>query len=222
MEAVLSYVAKELPTIDPARSSLQSVVGRYEWSFERALEITLEGSRGRAVVTDYFQTSLYPLSATKFLTDIPHLEFQLVKREQDLAMDIVCKTRGYQKKLRRLPHSVRTPFELFQAGEYDLAVATYRAFHRQHSDSYLVSESRLNSLGYKFLRNGRVKEARAVFQLNTQLYPNSSNAFDSLADALEVIGDIPAAIDHYRKATELDSSNTHAREKLSKLSPQMP
>ena len=121
--------------------------------------------------------------------------------------------------LRRLPDSVRTPFELLQAGEYDKAIQAYRAFHRQHPNDDLVSEGRLNGLGYQFLRCFRVEEALAVFQLNTQLYPTSSNAFDSLAEAFEATGDTASAIDHYRRAAQLDVENTHARKKLAKLDP---
>jgi hypothetical protein len=217
MEVVLNYVPKGLPTVDSAGISLRPLVGRYQWSFERALEISVSGERGRATVTDYFQTPLYPMSATHFVTDIPGMEFRPVKDGQGSITGVLCKTRGYQKLLRRLPTSVRTPFELLQAGEYDAAVEAYRTFHGRHPDDDLVSEGRLNGLGYQFLRNTRVKEALAVFRINTQLYPNSSNAFDSLAEAFEAIGDISSAIDNYRKAAKLDSGNTHARKKLAKL-----
>jgi hypothetical protein len=217
MEAVLNYVPRELPTVDMVGIDLRPLVGRYEWSFERALEITLAGRRGRAAVTDYLQTPLYPVSAKRFVTDIPGMELQVVKREHGAAMEVMCKTRGYEKLLRRLPDSVRTPFELLQAGEYDKAIQAYRAFHRQHPNDDLVSEGRLNGLGYQFLRSLRFKEAQAVFQLNTQLYPTSSNAFDSLAEAFEASGDTASAIDHYSKAAQLDSGNAHARTKLAKL-----
>jgi hypothetical protein len=217
MEAVLNYVPKELPTVDPASISWQPLVGRYEWSFERALEISVSAGRGRVIVTDYFETPLYPVSATKFVTDIPGMEFRLVKNEQGGAMEVLCKTRGYQKFVRRLPPNTRTPFELLQAGEYDQAIAAYRAFRHDHPGDDLVSEDRLNGLGYQFLRNTRLKEALAIFRLNTQLYPNSSNAFDSFAEAFEAMGDTPSAIDQYRKAVQLDSQNTHARRKLAKL-----
>src|SRR5262249_41791861 len=168
-------------------------------------------------VTDYFETALYPISAAKFVTDIPGMEFQLVKHEKGTDMEVLCKMRGYQKLLRRLPAGVRTPFELLEAGEYDQAIEASRVFRRDHPDDDLISEDRLNGLGYQFLRNTRLKEALAVFRLNTQLYPNSSNAFDSFAEAFEAIGDMPSAIDYYRRAVQLDSKNTHARKKLAKL-----
>jgi hypothetical protein len=43
-------------------------------------------------------------------------------------------------------------------------------------------------------------EAVQVFQLNVDRYPDSANAEDSLAEALEGAGQGPAALAHYRLA----------------------
>jgi hypothetical protein len=217
MEAILNHVPAEIPATNTPSDSLRPICGRYGWTFERALEISASGSQALMKVTDYFQTSVYPLSAKTFVTDIPGMELQMVQQERGAATQILCKTRGYQKLIDRLPANAQTPFEFFQAGKYSQAIDLYRAFQRQHPDDELVSEARLNALGYQFLRNGRINEALAVFRVSTQLYPNSTNAFDSLAEAFEAIGDNASAIDSYQKAAELDPANTHSRQKLSQL-----
>jgi hypothetical protein len=217
MEAILNHVPAEITALNTPGDGLQQLCGRYGWSFERALEISPSKNRVLIKVTDYFQTPVYPQSAKTFFTDIPGMELQIIKDERGAATQILYKTRGYHKLIDRLPADAQTPFELFQAGKYDQAIDLYRAFHRQHPDDELVSEARLNALGYQFLKCSRTKEALAVFRVNTQLYPNSSNAFDSLAEAFEAIGDTAPAIDSYHKAVQLDPANTHSRQKLSRL-----
>jgi len=56
-----------------------------------------------------------------------------------------------------------------------------------------------------------------IFKLNTDQYPKSSNAFDSLGEAYQVIGIRVLAIESYQKAVELDPTNLHAVEILKKM-----
>jgi tetratricopeptide (TPR) repeat protein len=46
--------------------------------------------------------------------------------------------------------------------------------------------------------------ALEVFRLNVELYPNSANCYDSLAECYWKQGDLPAAIQHYERAIALD------------------
>src|SRR6266498_2837125 len=64
------------------------------------------------------------------------------------------------------------------------AVRTYNSLKASDSSDYDFGESELNSLGYQLLGDHRTNEAVEIFQLNTNSYPNSSNAFDSLGEAL--------------------------------------
>ncbi len=77
--------------------------------------------------------------------------------------------------------------------------------------------SELNTLGYVFLRSGRIEEAVLTFRLNQAIYPFDPNIHDSLAEGLEASGDLEAAIESYEKALSLNPKNTHAEEKLAAL-----
>jgi tetratricopeptide (TPR) repeat protein len=63
-------------------------------------------------------------------------------------------------------------------------------------------ENAVNTLGYRLLANGIPDEAIQVFQLNVDLYPDSANAEDSLAEAFEGAGQLAAALAHYRLAID--------------------
>lgn len=98
------------------------------------------------------------------------------------------------------------------------ALKSYASLRATNDTTYDFSESELNSLGYQLLSgNHKTSEAIEIFQLNTNAYPKSSNAFDSLAEAYQVGGNKELAIKNYQKAVELDPTNLHAVEMLKKL-----
>jgi CubicO group peptidase (beta-lactamase class C family) len=80
-----------------------------------------------------------------------------------------------------------------------------------------VSEETVNSVGYSLLRQKRTAEAIRVFLLNTELHPQSANAFDSLGEAYMASGDKALAIENYEKSLGKDPKNTNAVEQLKKL-----
>ena len=59
------------------------------------------------------------------------------------------------------------------------------------------NEGFLNNLGYEFLKNKYYSEAIKIFVLNVELYPNSANVYDSLAEAYMDAGDCEKAILNY-------------------------
>ncbi len=86
-------------------------------------------------------------------------------------------------------------------------------------DHILLTEARLNSLGYRYLEENRIQDAITVLEINAQAYPNSYNCFDSLADAWKQYGNYFKAREFYKKAFDLatrqsDSSASVIEKKL--------
>jgi tetratricopeptide (TPR) repeat protein len=65
----------------------------------------------------------------------------------------------------------------------------------------------MNEMGYQFLNPGKVKEAVAIFKLNTQAFPKSSNVYDSYGKALMALGNKTEAIENYKKSVKLNPGN---------------
>lgn len=88
-----------------------------------------------------------------------------------------------------------------------------------HSDEMgaPVSERRLNSLGYDLMEDGRPDEAIKLLELNTRLFPQSGNTWDSLAEAHMNMGDREKAIMYFKKSLEIDPSNENAVRMLERL-----
>ena len=82
----------------------------------------------------------------------------------------------------------------------------------------LFEENEMNSLGYNFMQNGKIKDAIEVFKLNTIAYPESWNVYDSLGEAYLKDGQKDLAIENYKKSLELNPKNTNADKVLKNLS----
>jgi len=100
--------------------------------------------------------------------------------------------------------------------DIDAMIGAYRGLGSRLAD-YDLSEGAFNALGYKFLRNKRWLEAIQVFAWATELYPRSSNTFDSLGEAYRAAGMSAESISSYEKALSLDPESKSARAALSEL-----
>ena len=64
----------------------------------------------------------------------------------------------------------------------------YRAMGDYGLPAADIVESTINAIGYDLLENGEIDAAIKVFDLNTQTFPLSANAWDSLAVAVMAKG----------------------------------
>lgn len=78
-------------------------------------------------------------------------------------------------------------------------------------------ETDLNSCGYVLMAQKLFREAINLFTINVNLYPQSSNCYDSLGEAYLASGMKDAAKSCYQYAVELDPKNENAKTQLEKL-----
>jgi 3-oxoadipate enol-lactonase len=97
------------------------------------------------------------------------------------------------------------------------AAVTLFLTNRRNEPGPIMDENEMNRLGYRFLQDGKIKDAIELFKLNTIAYPNSGNAFDSLGEAYLKDGQNELAIKNYEKSLELNPDNTNAKEFLTAL-----
>ena len=101
------------------------------------------------------------------------------------------------------------------AGEADLRAVLDDRDKKQ--GRFFFSEAEINTKGYRFLRDGKVDQAITMFKLNTTLYPDSWNVYDSLAEAVLKAGHTEKAIKLYEKSLTLNPENNNGRDVLAKL-----
>jgi CubicO group peptidase (beta-lactamase class C family) len=90
------------------------------------------------------------------------------------------------------------------------AVAEYRKLKAENSPTFDFSETELNTLGYELLGMKRTKDAIEIFKLNVEMFPTSSNPYDSLAETYLADNQKDLALANYKKAAELDPKNANA------------
>jgi hypothetical protein len=99
---------------------------------------------------------------------------------------------------------------------YDKAATVLAGLRRD--PGFRVDEQELNDWGYRLLSFGKPQQALAVLKIGADLFPQSGNAHDSLADAYALNGDKAAAIASYKRSLDLDPNNAHAVQRLKQLS----
>ncbi len=150
----------------------------------------------------------------------PHLatdmSFANYRDNVDPAMEAIL---DYDGALTYLDPMARLT-ELFEAGKMEQVATEARQFVEDPNYRYFPFERTFNRAGYNLLGQGRTRAAVYVLGMNTELFPESANAWDSLAEAHRKAGDEEKARELYRKAIALDpdgATGKHAKEMLAEL-----
>lgn len=94
----------------------------------------------------------------------------------------------------------------------DLVIA-----HKGDSEAASTIEARINAAGYAAGFAGDLDRALEILALNTRLFPQSANTWDSLAEVTLYMGDRERAIELYRQALAADPGFANARDQIEKL-----
>ena len=73
-----------------------------------------------------------------------------------------------------------------------------------------ISESGINSFGYNLMRQSKNEEALKIFKLNTEMYPNGYNTWDSYGECLLALEKKEEGVKAYKKSLELNPKNKNA------------
>lgn len=87
------------------------------------------------------------------------------------------------------------------------AEVNYKMAVELYSDDLKERETLLNNVGYQFLIDNRLNDSEFALKLNTELFPNSGNTFDSYATVLEKNNKLELAISNELIAIRLATLN---------------
>lgn len=93
---------------------------------------------------------------------------------------------------------------LFEKGDIEKVKSETVRLVNDAKYKFFDFEGEFNQAGYNLLGSGRNQEAIFVFTMNTQLFPESANTWDSLAEAYMKSGDKAKATELYNKVIAMD------------------
>ncbi|QLG46981.1 serine hydrolase [Costertonia aggregata] len=111
----------------------------------------------------------------------------------------------------------KIPIEHFLDGDFEKGLSTYKSIMKTNPKNPDINENTLNAIGYDFLNRNRMKLTLDIFKVNTILYPNSFNVYDSLAEAYYTDKQYDLALSNYKKSLELNPENTNAEKMITKI-----
>ncbi|MBK7944031.1 MAG: class A beta-lactamase-related serine hydrolase [Flavobacteriales bacterium] len=124
-------------------------------------------------------------------------------------------------KLSRMKDDERIPFEYVQRGDRDAALRGYADLKAADPNDGAVNEEALNSFGYTLLSAHLTEQARDLFFINMQLYPESANVYDSYAEACLKLGDKKQALEYYKRTLAMNPQNQNAKGIVAELEREM-
>ena len=107
-------------------------------------------------------------------------------------------------------------FELVGEGKSIDGIINFIYIENNRDSKYDLSEIGINNFGYNVLNQGKKEEALKIFKLNTELYPQGYNTYDSYGECLLLLGQKEKAIKAYKKSLKLNPENMNAENIIKK------
>jgi hypothetical protein len=153
--------------------------------------------------------ALYPQLATG-------LTFEQYRTNQDPALEAALQ----YVNTDFITDPMRYFTELYTTGKADQIFIEAKRMLADPAYAFFNFEAEFNEAGYRFLEDKLYEEALYIFKMNTGLFPESGNAWNSLAEVYRKSGDTAKAVELYNKVIALDpegKTGKHAGEMLLKI-----
>ena len=144
------------------------------------------------------------------------MSYEQYRTNQDPVLDAVYSFTG--------SNFVRNPIghleQLFNESKLDQVKSEAARMVKDSAYKFINFEKELNSRGYELLIRNQFQPALFVLQMNSELFPKSANAWDSLGEAYWKSEQKDKAIECYNKAINLDPNGPtgdHARNMLKEI-----
>lgn len=139
---------------------------------------------------------------------------RIAMNELTKSIDYILEESKYQKPQIPITNVILT--QLKTKGVTDLASNVKNKITNNEGE-FSIEENAILRLAYSFLRKDKVDIAIEIFKLNVELYPNSYNAFDSLAEGYFSNKQFELSKENYEKSLELNPENKNGEMMLERI-----
>jgi tetratricopeptide (TPR) repeat protein len=168
-----------------------------------------------SIVERYPSRALYLARVADHLVELRRARFLL---DEDVAILL-----DQAARQASLLHDLRSPADVALEAGAEAAVDYLRRLHEADATSFADLPAggdlggSVNRTGYQLMGVDELATACELFRLNTVMYPDSWNAWDSLAECRYRAHDLPRAAECYTKSLELNPDNSNAAAMLERL-----
>jgi tetratricopeptide (TPR) repeat protein len=205
-----------------SESDLEAVVGRYLYSEDNTVSIYQQDQQLYLKYLRDDPVLLHKIGDNRFIRNHTDTEVLFSPDPQTGLMNIVYIERGSSDEITyehpKLAEDVLVPYELLMAEDYQGALAAYQELQQNNPEAQDIREWIINRRGYELMGREQYGLAIELFKINTILYPDAFNTYDSLGEAYYEAGNIDLAIINYKKSLDLNPDNQNAKDMLAKMS----
>ncbi len=196
------YLPEPLVPVALSADDLRALAGRYRVSGDEAVSVESREGRvfGRGSADPEFE--LVPVEGDRLARKDRAIRYGVLRSNGGVRA-LMIEGDDARSEAPRMAPGETIPFDHVLAGQLEEATSTYRALQAARPDDPAVAEPRLNRLGYELAGRGEPQAAVIVLQVNTGLYPDSANTWDSLGEVLLQNGQRARALECYRKVLEV-------------------
>ena len=196
---------------------INSTKGKYLFNSNETLEVYFIGDilkiawRGKNMTPVKANDSSFyvkEMNEKLIFISLPEIHIELAEKREH---------KGEKFYFKKLTQGEKTALEYFKNKEFENSLNAYISIQEKDSLDPVISQSRLNRMGYEYLRTNKFLEARELFKINIALYPNKSNVYDSMGDAFKKEKDTLKAIEYYQKSLAINPENRNSLRNLKKL-----
>lgn len=195
---------------------IQKTSGRYLFNADEVIAVNFKEGK---LLLSWRNQNLEPLKINDSTFYVKELNEKLIFKTEESKIELASKREHKGKKyvFEKLNDGEKTPSEYLADNNFEAALKGYKAIKAKDSLNNVIKENTLNRLGYQYLRNKEYDVAINIFKINIELYPKSSNTYDSTGDAYLKKKDTLNAIDFYKKALAINPENRSSKRALKKL-----
>lgn len=195
---------------------IKNASGRYFFNADEIIEVKF--NEGKLFVA-WRNQDLEPLKINDSTFYVRELNEKLIfNTVQDRIK--LAKKREHEDNVyifNKLKEGEKTPSEYLAENNFEAALNGYKSIRKKDSLNPVIKQRNLNRLGYRYLSKNDFEKAINIFKINIELYPKSSNTYDSTGDAYLKMKDTVKAIEYYKKSLAINPENRSSHRALKRI-----